>query len=106
VKDDVTSDLIDAGNPGCRLGDEPNDVNNIRINMRTYGSTAEASKTPLYWGLLGDLTNDFEVYWSDVGAFGDYWLLGGECLPADLNRNGFVDFVDYCLLAETWLWWR
>jgi len=43
------------------LGDEPNDVNNIRINMGAYGGTAEASISPLAWPLLADMNNDHKV---------------------------------------------
>ncbi|MHC4647116.1 MAG: right-handed parallel beta-helix repeat-containing protein, partial [Planctomycetota bacterium] len=39
VRDHVTSDAIDAGNPGCPLLDEPNDPNNLRINMGAFGGT-------------------------------------------------------------------
>ncbi|MHC4361042.1 MAG: right-handed parallel beta-helix repeat-containing protein, partial [Planctomycetota bacterium] len=65
--DDVTSRCIDAGNPGCPLGNEPMSVpddpnniwgENIRINMGAYGGTAEASIPPYDWTLLADLTND------------------------------------------------
>ncbi|MHC4646832.1 MAG: right-handed parallel beta-helix repeat-containing protein [Planctomycetota bacterium] len=103
VIDSHTSLCIDAGNPGCPLGDEPNDANNVRRNMGAYGGTAEASKGPANWGLLADLTNDRIVHYGDLGVFADYWLEAGECIPADLGRDQFVDGIDYALFALQWL---
>ncbi|MHC4115847.1 MAG: right-handed parallel beta-helix repeat-containing protein [Planctomycetota bacterium] len=88
---DVTSRCIDAGNPGCPLGDEPMSVpddpnntwgENIRINMGAYGGTAEASIPPYDWTLLADLTNDGIV---------------------NLNRDGVINMPDLALLVEDWL---
>jgi hypothetical protein len=103
VQDNVTSLCIDAGNPGCPLADEPNDLNNIRINMGAYGGTAEASKSPANWALLADLTNEGKVNSSDLGAFVDNWLDSGACIPSDLNRDEFVDMIDFALFAQGWL---
>ena len=102
VTDSVTSSCIDAGNPGCPLGDEPSDANNVRINMGAYGGTVEASKTPAGWGILADLTNDRKVDFNDLGAFVSYWLEGGECIPSDLDRDESVDFDDYAIFARQW----
>lgn len=103
VPDGVTSPCIDAGNPGCLHGDEPNDPNNTRINMGAYGGTAEASRSPASWRSIADLTNDFEVDFSDFEAFARYWLDNIQCAPSDLNRNGFVDFADLAVFADDWL---
>jgi predicted outer membrane repeat protein/parallel beta-helix repeat protein len=103
VYDTNTSPCIDAGNPGCPLVDEPNDANNIRINMGAYGGTAEASKSPENWALLADLTNDRIVDFNDLAAFVNYWLDTGECIPSDLDRNQSVDFADFALMALHWL---
>jgi predicted outer membrane repeat protein len=102
VQDDVISPCIDAGNPGCPLRDEPNDPNNIRINMGAYGGTAEASKTPADWRNIADLTNDWAVDFNDLAAFVDYWLDTGECIPSDLNRSQFVDFNDFAIFGQWW----
>jgi parallel beta-helix repeat protein len=100
VMDANTSVCIDAGNPGCPLGDEPNGINNVRINMGAYGGTAQASKTPVNWYSLADLTNDWQIDLSDVKVFTSYWLMTGNCLPGDLNRNQTVDFRDFAVFAE------
>ncbi|MBA7619896.1 hypothetical protein ES703_27238 [subsurface metagenome] len=102
VLDDVTSPCIDAGNPGCPLGDEPNDANNIRINMGAYGGTAEASKTPANWRNIADLTNDWTLDFNDLKVFVNYWLDIGECIPSDLNRNQSVDFSDFAIFGRQW----
>ncbi|MHC4604336.1 MAG: hypothetical protein ACYS6W_13505, partial [Planctomycetota bacterium] len=103
VQDDVTSLCIDAGNTGCPLGDEPNEPNNIRINMGAYGGTAEASKSPANWRNIADLTNDWTVDCNDLKVFVDYWLETGQCIPSDLKRNQHVDFADFALIAFYWL---
>jgi hypothetical protein len=102
VLDNVTSPCIDAGNPGCPLGDEPNDPNNIRINMGAYSGTDEASKSPPNWRNIADVTNNWVVDSNDLKVFVDYWLQMGECIPSDFNRSKFVDFKDHALLALNW----
>ncbi|MHC4572197.1 MAG: hypothetical protein ACYS0C_09015 [Planctomycetota bacterium] len=104
VIDTNTSVCIDAGNPGCPLGDEPNDVNNVRINMGAYGGTVEASKPPANWRSIADLTNDWVVDINDLEVFVKYWLDTGQCIPSDLNRNQTVDFNDFAIFAENWPW--
>ncbi|MHC4211948.1 MAG: hypothetical protein ACYSWP_01120 [Planctomycetota bacterium] len=105
VKDNVTSLCIDAGNPACTLLDEPDDANNIRINMGAYGGTAEASKSPAAWSLLADMNNDGLVDYNDLVIFSYYWLEPGNCIQitGDLNRNQFVDSFDFALFANDWL---
>ncbi|MBA7667080.1 Hercynine oxygenase [subsurface metagenome] len=109
--DDVTSRCIDAGNPGSPLGEEllsvPVDPNNewgqnLRINMGAFGGTSEASMPPYDWALLANLTNDGKVDSNDLAAFVNYWLDSGECIPSDLSRNQFVDFIDFALLGQDW----
>lgn len=103
VIDGYTSPCIDAGNPGYPLDDEPNDANNLRINMGAYGGTAEASRSPGNWSLLADLTNDGIVDFNDLGVFVGCWLDNNRLVNADLNRTSPVNMVDYALLAQDWL---
>jgi parallel beta-helix repeat protein len=102
VRDDVTSPCIDAGNPGCPVGDEPNDSNNVRINMGAYGGTAEASKSPPYWRSIADITNDWIVDSNDLKVLVGYWLQTGECIPGDFDRSRFVDFNDFAIFGGQW----
>jgi len=103
VIDANTSDCIDAGNPGCPTGSEPQSNGN-RINMGAYGGTATAGKSPADWRNFADLTNDWVVDVNDLAVFVDYWLDSGDCIPSDLNRNRSVDFNDFAIWAGHWLW--
>jgi len=103
VNDAVTSRCVDAGNPGCALADEISEPNNIRINMGAFGGTAEASKTPANWSLLGDLTNDGTVDGVDFAHTAMDWLMTATEQPGDLDRNDVADFRDIKLLVQDWL---
>jgi predicted outer membrane repeat protein len=98
VLDNVTSPCIDAGNPGCPLGDEPA-PNGNRRNMGAYGGTAEASKSPPYWRSIADMTNNWIVDSNDLKVFVGYWLQTGECLPGDFDRSQSVDFNDFAIFG-------
>jgi hypothetical protein len=85
------------------------DVYNTRgsggiINSGTANSTAgQLTYT------LPDFTKDIavkvtgvvEIY--DLAAFGSYWLQTGSNIPADFNRDGKVNFVDFNMLAGYWM---
>ncbi|MHC4546694.1 MAG: right-handed parallel beta-helix repeat-containing protein, partial [Planctomycetota bacterium] len=101
VQDYVSSPCIDAGNPGCPLGDEPVPNGNQR-NMGAYGGTAEASKSPPNWRSIADLTNDWVVDSNDLRIYVDYWLESGECIPSDFDRSQFVDFNDFAIFGLQW----
>jgi Zn-dependent metalloprotease len=111
--DRVTSRAIDAGNPGSSLGEElvtvPDDPGNIygqnlRIDMGSFGGTAEASMPPHKWVILGDLTNDGTLDLLDLASWAENWLNSDppKAWPADLNRDRVVDMLDFALLAEDW----
>jgi hypothetical protein len=109
--DDVTSRSIDAGNPGSPLGDElmsvPSDPNNewainLRVNMGTYGGTAEASLAPHGWALRCDLNNDGTTNRLDLKALVEDWLRSGSELPGDLSHDDLVNGIDFALLAGEW----
>jgi len=101
VIDANTSACIDAGNPGCPVGSEPM-PNGNRINMGAYGGTPTASKSPVNWRSIADLTNDWVVDFNDLAVFVDYWPDAGQCVPSDLNRSEFVNFADYAIFADNW----
>ncbi len=103
VTDVNTSRCIDAGNPGFILGNELNEQNNVRIDMGVYGGTAEASKTPVGWALLADLTNDGVVDWVDFTYLASDWLTSDIEQPEDFDRSGTVDSADLDLFVEDWL---
>jgi len=101
--DAITSPCIDAGNPGCPLGDEPQEVDNTRINMGAYGGTDHASGSPENWALLADLNNDGKVDFTDYTLLARNWSESAECVPADLDLTRSVDFSDLALLVAQWL---
>ena len=97
------SPCIDAGNPGCDLGDEGITSANVRINMGAAGGTVKASIPPPEWRLLADLDNDGITNNIDFAWFAGYWLAKGSELPADLDRNGSVDISDLKLFSDDWM---
>lgn len=110
--DYVSSQCIDAGNPGSPLDNElltiPDDPNhvwgvNLRINMGAFGGTAQASMPPYDWALLGDLTNDGTVGYEDLAWQIKDWLTSANEQPGDLNRDGIVNMIDFAVLADGWL---
>jgi hypothetical protein len=102
VTDVNTSLCIDAGNPGCPLGTEPDSPNNTRINMGVFGGTPIASKSPADTWNIADLTNDHIVSLEDLAVFVNYWLDSGFWRPADLNRDGIPNFFDYAIFTNNW----
>jgi hypothetical protein len=96
--DTLYSPCIDAGNPADPIGSEPLDNSNIRINMGTYGGTAQASKSPpaippqladrgatVYWHratVSGELTN------SAYCAAGLFLCYGTNSIASD-TTNGW-----------------
>jgi len=112
LHDEITSQCIDGGNPGSPLKGEllnvPGDpanmwASNLRINMGSYGGTAEAGMPPNDWRLLGDMTNDGIVDSKDFAVQAQYWMRTGNEQPGDLDRNGMVDTADLALLTQDWL---
>lgn len=111
VYDAVSSRCIDAGIPSYGLHDEPLIVDidnpnefglNIRVNMGAYGGTAQASMGPHGHALLSDTDNDGAVNGTDLLVLASEWLESDYYLPADLNRNGEVDLLDFSLLGLQW----
>lgn len=103
VYDSATSRCIDAGNPGGPLGDELWSPLNKRINMGAYGGTAEASKTPIIWSRLADLTNDGIVDGEDFACLTKDRYSTKKEKSGDLNRNGTVRLDDLAILVGEWL---
>jgi len=103
VIDEVTSRCIDAGNPGSELSDEPESEYNLRIDMGSYGGTAEASRTPADWSLLADLTNDGVVNLEDFADQAADWLKAEDEQSGDLNRDGTIDTSDLAIFTDDWL---
>ena len=103
VKDDVTSPCIDAGDTNSDWTVElwPHGK---RINMGAYGGTPEASMSPSTVGNIADLNNDDLVDYRDMTILTSQWPRQEILLREDLDRNGWVGFVDFCIFADNWLW--
>ena len=76
--DAVTSPCIDAGDPTSPIGLEPF-ANGGRINMGAYGGTKEASKSffgtaPCETIVAGDINGDCKVNFLDFAIMADHWL--------------------------------
>jgi hypothetical protein len=101
VLDDVTSPCIDAGDPNSDWTPElwPHGKH---INMGAYGGTPEASMSLSTVGSIANLNNDpcDIVDIIDLEMFTDKWLYEHFLLAEDLDRNGFVDFLDYAIFAD------
>jgi len=103
VQDDVNSPSIDTGDPNSDWTAElwPHGK---RINMGTFGGTAEASMSSSTIGNIADLNNNDIVNFQDYSLFSGGWRLYEHLLREDLDRNGFVDFKDAALFIDSWLW--
>jgi predicted outer membrane repeat protein len=103
VTDGVTSLCIDAGNP---LSDWTSELwpHGKRINMGAFGGTPQASMSNEKLGNIADLNVDDFVNYGDMDLLKDKWLNQEILLKEDLSRNGCVDFKDFCIFAENWLW--
>jgi hypothetical protein len=103
VCDVNTSRCIDAGKPNSNWTRELW-PHGKQINMGTYGGTPEASMSLSSIGNLADLNADGFVDWLDLMLLKDQWLRQEVLLAEDLDRNGIVDFADFALFADTWAW--
>jgi predicted outer membrane repeat protein len=103
VIDDATSLCIDSGDPNSDWTAElwPHGK---RINMGAYGGTSEASMSLSYLGNIADLNNDSTVDSADLEIFVVKWLFNEILLAEDFDRNRIVDFKDYAIFADNWLW--
>ena len=73
--------------------------------MGAYGGTAEASMSlNTAVGNVADFNKDGAVDGLDLQMLGDKWLLEEILLAEDINRNNFVDLVDFVSFAQEWLW--
>jgi hypothetical protein len=103
IEDAVTSPCIDAGDPNSGWAAElwPHGK---RINMGAYGDTAQASASLSSIGNIADLNNDGSVDPRDMTILTNEWPRQDDLLRGDLDRNGWVGFIDFCILADNWLW--
>jgi hypothetical protein len=99
--DDVTSRCVDAGDPNSNWTAElwPHGK---RINMGAYGGTPQASMSLSQAGNVADLNSDDLVNYGDLALFTEQWARWEFLLAADLDRNGQINFRDFCILLDNW----
>jgi hypothetical protein len=101
VVDNVTSTCIDTGDPNSDWTAElwPHGK---RINMGAYGGTPEASISQLDIGNIANLDNDVSdiVNSLDLALFVGKWCYEEFLLAEDLNRDSFVNFIDFAIFAD------
>ncbi|MHC4315708.1 MAG: right-handed parallel beta-helix repeat-containing protein [Planctomycetota bacterium] len=102
VNDIVNSPSIDTGDPNLDWTELW--PHGKRINMGAYGGTAEASMSTLTIGNIADLNNNDIVNLQDFALFSGGLGLYQHLLYEDLDRNGFVDFIDADIFFDNWLW--
>jgi hypothetical protein len=70
-------------------------------------STSENANYGLAFELLPPLPADFDldyiVDYYDLIEIADNWLLPGDDSDADIYPDGFIDFRDFALFAQSWL---
>jgi hypothetical protein len=76
----------------------------MRINMGAYGGTPQASTSLSTVGNIADLDHDGDVDYVHLNLFTDEWTSELFLLAEDLERNGLVNFWDFAILADNWLW--
>jgi flavin-dependent dehydrogenase len=50
-----------------------------------------------------DLNSDCIIDFGDLTPMADEWLMDGNDITADLDKNGRVDFNDFAIIAHRWL---
>ncbi len=57
-------------------------------------------------GNVADLNTDDAVNFRDFARFGGSRPINRVLLPGDLDRSGYLNFVDVKMLIDAWLWQR
>jgi len=106
--DPVTGGVVKWDVPGYNPVASPYDpgalgglgTSSATIEMAQYGSSAVMGE-PGFNG-MSDFTADGRIDDRDLAVFVDYWLASILLSPppADLNRDGWVDFMDYAMFVE------
>ena len=106
ITDAKTSPCIDAGDPDSDWTAElwPH---GRHINIGAYGGTTQASMSLSPVGTAMNLNPDINdandwIDYRDMALFSDKWLSREAPLVQDINRDGFVDLLDFALLVDNW----
>jgi hypothetical protein len=97
------SDVQMAGGdpwPGSgNMNDDPlfADANNEDYHLKSGGGRWN----PIFY-TNGDLNDDGNIDFIDLGIFTGYWLDAGPAIIADLNSDNQVNSADFAVLASNW----
>ena len=72
--------------------------------MGAFGGTPQASMSSSDTGNIADLNNSDSVGYTDLMLLVNKWLYQEALLREDLDRNGIVNFSDFAIFAQNWLW--
>jgi len=98
VTDEITSPLIDAGDPNDPAWQDEPWPHGERVNVGAYGGTSQASKN----GNIADFDVNGQVDLDDFAVLAYAWMTPGPARE-DLDGNGTVEIGDLVIFAEHWL---
>ena len=78
----------------------------LRVSFSESSNRGPISKAKKCVSLVNvaDLSNDGPVDYKDMILFTDKWPFEKVLLAEDLDRSGFVNFIDFAIFAGNWLW--
>ncbi len=103
VVDEVTSQCIDAGDTTSNWTSQLW-PHGKHTNMGAFGGTEQASMSLSGAGNIADLNKDGFVNYIDTSFLCDKWLIQEALLPEDLGRDSDVSLADFAILADQWGW--
>ena len=103
VVDANTSPCVDAGDPNSEWMGELWPHGQC-INMGAFGGTPQGSMSESSLGSKADLGNNGFVNFVDFARLTDSWQAEGPLRAEDLNRDAIVNFFDILQFVEEWLW--
>ena len=72
-------------------------------NGRAYLDNFEVTSAVLFgWPVATDLNKDGFIDWLDVEAMSTHWLQPGSGIEGDFNNDGIENFADFAALAIAW----
>jgi hypothetical protein len=85
---------------------DANEIPELNVN---HGIDFDSNAPVIPKKRITDLDNDWDVDFADLTVLTSHWLEADcssptWCWGADLNRSGVVNFIDFGILAEDWLW--
>ena len=68
-----------------------------------YLDNFEVTAATLFgWPPATDIDDSGFIDWGDIGEMSAYWLATGSGIPADVDNDGIVNFVDFAEVGLAW----